>query len=135
MRSTQHSPSLRSRYDYYYSSPTSTSTATVATNFYENQHASLFGDPVPPSTGFLENLDNHLYGSFKRCNRNRSHSAIFDNFPTSRYFQTERDELNRPESRYSERLSRPNLIEDSIYGSRISSALSNDFRSNLDNFR
>ena len=62
MRSTQ-SPSLRSRYDYYYSA---LSPGSSAVNFYENQNLSLFGDPVPPATDFLETLDNHLYGSFQR---------------------------------------------------------------------
>lgn len=57
------SPSLRSRYDYYYST---LSPASSATNFYENQNLSLFGDPVPPATDFLETLDSHLYGSFRR---------------------------------------------------------------------
>lgn len=64
MRSTQ-SPSLRSRYDYYYST---LSPGSSAANFYEHQNLSLFGDPVPPATDFLETLDNHLYGSFRRNN-------------------------------------------------------------------
>lgn len=62
MRST-HSPSVRSRYDYYYST---LSPGSSAANFYDNQNLSLFGDPVPPATDFLETLDNHLYGSFRR---------------------------------------------------------------------
>lgn len=62
MRSS-HSPNIRSRYDYYYSSM---SPASSAINFYDNQNQSLFGDPVPPSTDFLETLDNHLYGSFRK---------------------------------------------------------------------
>lgn len=57
------SPSLRSRHDYYYST---LSPASSAANFYENQNLSLFGDPVPPATDFLETLDNHLYGRFRR---------------------------------------------------------------------
>lgn len=61
MRSS-HSPTIRSRYDYYYSSM---SPASSAANFYDNQNQSLFGDPVPPSNNFLETLDNHLYG-FRR---------------------------------------------------------------------
>lgn len=61
MRSS-HSPTIRSRYDYYYSSM---SPASSAANFYDNQN-SLFGDPVQPSNNFLETLDNHLYGSFRR---------------------------------------------------------------------
>lgn len=62
MRSS-HSPTIRSRYDYYYSSMSPSSSAA---NFYDNQNQSLFGDPVPPSTDFLETLDNHLYGSLRR---------------------------------------------------------------------
>lgn len=69
MRSS-HSPTIRSRYDYYYSSM---SPASSAANFYDNQNQSLFGDPVPPSNNFLETLDNHLYGSFRR-NSNLSNS-------------------------------------------------------------
>lgn len=69
MRSS-HSPTIRSRYDYYYSSM---SPASSAANFYDNQNQSLFGDPVPPSNNFLETLDNHLYGSFRR-NSNLSSS-------------------------------------------------------------
>lgn len=42
------------------------SPASSAANFYDNQNQSLFGDPVPPSNNFLETLDNHLYGSFRR---------------------------------------------------------------------
>lgn len=57
------SPTLRSRHDYYYST---LSPASSAANFYENQNLSLFGDPVPPATDFLETLDNHLYGRFRR---------------------------------------------------------------------
>lgn len=37
---------MRSRYDYYYS--VSSPAVSQATNFFENQHASLFGDPVMP---------------------------------------------------------------------------------------
>lgn len=76
MRSS-HSPTIRSRYDYYYSSM---SPASSAANFYDNQNQSLFGDPVPPHTDFLETLDNHLYGSFRRGSSNavpmRSPAAI-----------------------------------------------------------
>lgn len=83
MRST-HSPTIRSRYDYYYSSM---SPASSAANFYDNQNQSLFGDPVPPSTDFLETLDNHLYGSFRRgsniplpINECANNDAFIDDF-------------------------------------------------------
>lgn len=60
------SSSLRSRYDYYYglSSPR----ASVATSFYDNQHASLFGDPVPPpsTSSISDSLNSQLYSSFSR---------------------------------------------------------------------
>lgn len=60
------SSSLRSRYDYYYglSSPR----ASAATTFYDNQHASLFGDPVPPpsTSSFSDSLNSQLYSSFSR---------------------------------------------------------------------
>lgn len=74
MRSS-HSPTIRSRYDYYYSSM---SPASSAANFYDNQ--SLFGDPVAPSTDFLETLDNHLYGSFRRGSNVSSEYANNDAF-------------------------------------------------------
>lgn len=60
------SSSLRSRYDYYYglSSPH----ASAATSFYDNQHASLFGDPVPPpsTSSITDSLNSQLYSSFSR---------------------------------------------------------------------
>lgn len=71
MRSS-HSPTIRSRYDYYYSSM---SPASSAANFYDNQNQSLFGDPVPPSTDFLETLDNHLYGSLRRSSSIQTNTA------------------------------------------------------------
>lgn len=70
MRSS-HSPTIRSRYDYYYSSMSPSSSAA---NFYDNQNQSLFGDPVPPSTDFLETLDNHLYGSLRRSSSLHHHN-------------------------------------------------------------
>lgn len=42
----EHDGVIRSRYDYYYS--VSSPAISQATNFFENQHASLFGDPVMP---------------------------------------------------------------------------------------
>lgn len=76
MRSSQtHSPSVRSRYDYYYST---LSPGSSAANFYDNQNLSLFGDPVPPATDFLETLDNHLYGSFRRNSSGGGGVAIGD---------------------------------------------------------
>lgn len=79
MRSS-HSPTIRSRYDYYYSSM---SPASSAANFYDNQNQSLFGDPVPPSTDFLETLDNHLYGSLRRSSSiqpNTASDVFIDDF-------------------------------------------------------
>lgn len=59
--------SLRSRYDYYYglSSPHA---ASAATSFYDNQHARLFGDPVPPlsTSSITDSLNSQLYSSFSR---------------------------------------------------------------------
>lgn len=75
MRSS-HSPTIRSRYDYYYSSM---SPASSAANFYDNQNQSLFGDPVPPSTDFLETLDNHLYGTLRRSSSVYSNSNNISN--------------------------------------------------------
>lgn len=75
MRS-QLSPSLRSRYDYYYSSM---SPASSAVNYYENQNQSLFGDPVPPSIDFLESLDSHLYGSLRRSSLLSNSTVLTDN--------------------------------------------------------
>lgn len=76
MRSS-HSPTIRSRYDYYYSSMSPVSSAA---NFYDNQNQSLFGDPVPPSTDFLETLDNHLYGQLRRESISHSNSLFLDDF-------------------------------------------------------
>lgn len=76
MRSS-HSPTIRSRYDYYYSSM---SPASSAANFYDNQNQSLFGDPVPPSTDFLESLDNHLYGHLRREPPSQNNSIFLDDF-------------------------------------------------------
>lgn len=42
----QDGSAMRSRYDYYYS--VSSPSLSQATNYFENQHASLFGDPVMP---------------------------------------------------------------------------------------
>lgn len=75
MRSS-HSPTIRSRYDYYYSSM---SPASSTANFYDNQNQSLFGDPVPPATDFLETLDNHLYGSLRRSSNVYNHISNQNN--------------------------------------------------------
>lgn len=142
MRSTN-SSSLRSRYDYYYSSPTS-ATSTAATNYYENQHASLFGDPVPPSTGFLENLDSHLYGRFRQFSgtTKSNNSTLFDDYSSHARYYNQAKETFRPESRATSEITasnyRPHVIENSIYGSefpRSTSAVSSDFRANLEHFR
>lgn len=66
MEPYQLSSSLRSRYDYYYSV---TSPQSTALNYYDNQEASLFGDPVPPcssSSGFSDSFNSSLLGSFSR---------------------------------------------------------------------
>lgn len=158
MRSAQ-SPMLRSRFDYYYPPPPTTSitttaagvgvTPTASQSYYDNQNASLFGDPVPPSTGYMENLDNHLYGSLRRFNQKPN---ILDDFTTSRYFTPqnpnvishirENNNLTMDSSSGDDRdiRGRPNIIGDSVYGSNFhnrtnSASISNDFRANLDNFR
>lgn len=165
---------MRSRYDYYYTtmSPTTsppisqqTITTTTEQGYYDNQHASLFGDPVPPSTGFIENLDNHLYGSLRHHHNhtstgirtNNSHFAPDDHNPlttittntgSSRLYhgvtpgnviigggvgsgRTDLDLFyrNQEELRYTSN----GFYND--YNNRVSSAISNDFRANLDNFR
>lgn len=59
------------------------SPASSAANFYDNQNQSLFGDPVPPSTDFLETLDNHLYGSLRRSSSiipNTASDVFIDDF-------------------------------------------------------
>lgn len=155
MRSS-HSPSIRSRYDYYYSA---LSPGSSAANFYDNQNLSLFGDPVPPATDFLETLDNHLYGSFRR---NSSGDGTFKNasvpveivsrpVPYSRDYvrvtstssggslSTRRPSIN-PSSIMSpitsERPTSTIQMDDSFssYRKRSSSAFSDDFR-NVNNYR
>ncbi len=140
MRSTL-SPTLRSRYDYYYSAM---SPASTATNFYENQNQSLFGDPVPPATDFLETLDNHLYGSLRRG----SSALASNNVPFL-------PELQRPAPIGGNHLGPKSGTEsnnnfqripltdrrdsnETFYSynrNRSSSSFSDDFRANLDNFR
>jgi hypothetical protein len=61
-----HSSPMRSRYDYYYSTPTQTRSLTQAENYFENQSGSLFGEFVPPVTDLLENFDNHLYECLRK---------------------------------------------------------------------
>lgn len=129
MRST-HSPSLRSRYDYYYTNP-----PAVATNYFDNQNGSLFGDPVPPSTGFIENLDNHLYGSLRRNSlKKTSNNNLLDisGYPRAYPIDSGLDTV-----RGSSGISSPNVIGESIYSdfNRASTAITNEFRANLDNFR
>ncbi|GAB0090799.1 hypothetical protein DMENIID0001_055620 [Sergentomyia squamirostris] len=81
MRST-HSPTIRSRYDYYYAiSPPSS-----ATNYYDNHGGSLFGDPVPPPpAGFLENLDTYLYGNVRRGSSAMASTSTFSHHPASQH--------------------------------------------------
>lgn len=141
MRSTL-SPTLRSRYDYYYSAM---STASTATSFYENQNQSLFGDPVPPATDFLETLDSHLYGSLRRGS---STTFASNNVPIL-------PELQRPVPIGGNHMGPKSGTETNNYIQRIpltdrrdsnetfysynrkrsSSSFSDDFRANLDNFR
>ncbi|XP_063708768.1 protein stum [Culicoides brevitarsis] len=69
MEPYQLSSSLRSRYDYYYSI-SSPPLMSPACNYYDNQEASLFGDPVPPApsttSGFSDTFSSSLLGSFSR---------------------------------------------------------------------
>ncbi|KAJ6647549.1 Protein stum [Pseudolycoriella hygida] len=139
MRSTL-SPTLRSRYDYYYSA---ISPGSTAINFYEHQNQSLFGDPVPPATDFLETLDSHLYGSLRR-----SSSALTSNNASFL------PELPRPvpiggnhlapitgtETNNVQRIPLTDRRDSnetffSYDRKRSSSSFSDDFRANLDNFR
>lgn len=135
MRST-HSPSLRSRYDYYYTNPP---TATT-TNYFDNQNGSLFGDPVPPSTGFIENLDNHLYGSLRRNSlKKTSNNNLLDisGYPRAYPLDSGLDTIRGSSGIRSSGISSPNVIGESIYSdfNRASTAITNEFRANLDNFR
>lgn len=132
MRST-HSPSLRSRYDYYYTNP-----PAATTNYFDNQNGSLFGDPVPPSTGFIENLDNHLYGSLRRNSlkkTNNNNLLDISGYPRAYPLDSGLDTI-RGSSGISSGNS-PNVIGESIYSdfNRASTAITNEFRANLDNFR
>lgn len=132
MRSS-HSPTIRSRYDYYYSSM---SPASSAANFYDNQNQSLFGDPVPPSTDFLETLDNHLYGSLRRGSVASPHAndAFIDDFMQA---QNSAHRLHIASGRAKDRSAPPG---DTAYRDefrydvkrRSSSSFSDEFRANLD---
>lgn len=68
MEPYQISSSLRSRYDYYYS--ISSPQTSTAVNYYDNQEASLFGDPVPPApsttSGFSDTFSSSMLESFSR---------------------------------------------------------------------
>lgn len=75
-----HSPTIRSRYDYFYNMlPATLGQGGVGggmmaegapvlvpglncSNFYDNQQADLFGDPIPPPppTGFVDNYESEL---------------------------------------------------------------------------
>lgn len=137
MRSS-HSPTIRSRYDYYYSSM---SPASSAATFYDNQNQSLFGDPVPPSTNFLETLDNHLYGSFRRGSNVSSecvnNDAFIDDFMDA---QNNAHRLYLSGNRAKDR-SAPSPSDSTFQNDirsnakrRASSSFSNEFRANLDTF-
>lgn len=143
MRSS-HSPTIRSRYDYYYSS---LSPASSAANFYDNQNQSLFGDPVPPVTDFIETLDNHLYGSFRRGSTlspiTCSNDAFIEDFLVA---QNKAHRLNMSAKRKSPQLASSSPIpNDSMFqrndeyrlssGKRRSNtSFSDEFRANLDTF-
>lgn len=147
MRSS-HSPTIRSRYDYYYSSM---SPASSAAAFYDNQN-SLFGDPVQPSNNFLETLDNHLYGSFRRnSNVSCSESTIVPTttvpIPNDAFIDDFMDAQNSAHHLHMSGTKRPKphrsavtpIDSDStIFRNdakrRSSSSFSDEFRANLDAF-
>lgn len=140
MRSTL-SPTLRSRYDYYYSAM---SPASTATNFYENQNQSLFGDPVPPATDFLETLDSHLYGTLRRGSSalTSNNASFLPELP--RPVPIGGNHFNGPISgKETSNIQRIPLTDrrdsnETFYSynrKRSSSSFSDDFRANLDNFR
>lgn len=133
MRSS-HSPTIRSRYDYYYSSM---SPASSAANFYDNQNQSLFGDPVPPSTDFLETLDNHLYGSLRRNSLlpNAESDVFMDEFMA---VQSRAHQLRMASARQKEIPLPPTPIRDDFHNGlkqRSSSTFSDEIRANLDAFK
>lgn len=134
MRSS-HSPTIRSRYDYYYSSMSPVSSAA---NFYDNQNQSLFGDPVPPSTDFLETLDNHLYGHLRRESVSNHNSLFLDDFMA---VQSRVHHLGPVPSTRLNDYHQP-LPSDSIRDDfevslkrRLSSSYSDEFNNNLDVMR
>lgn len=139
MRSTL-SPTLRSRYDYYYSAMSPGSTAT---NFYENQNQSLFGDPVPPATDFLETLDNHLYGSLRRGSSAlaSTNASFLPELP--RPVPIGGNHLGSKSGAETNNVQRIPLTDrrdsnETFYSynrNRTNSSFSDDFRANLDNFR
>lgn len=139
MRSTL-SPTLRSRYDYYYSAM---SPASTASNFYENQNQSLFGDPVPPATDFLETLDNHLYGSLRRGSSalTSNNASFLPELP--RPVPIGGNHLGHISGTETNNVQRIPLTDrrdsnETFYSynrKRSSSSFSDDFRANLDNFR
>lgn len=139
MRSTL-SPTLRSRYDYYYSAM---SPASTATNFYENQNQSLFGDPVPPATDFLETLDNHLYGSLRRGSSALTSSNVSFLPELPRPVPIGGNHLGPMPGTENKNIQRIPLTDrrdsnETFYSynrKRSSSSFSDDFRANLDNFR
>lgn len=117
------------------------SPASSAATFYDNQNQSLFGDPVPPSTDFLETLDNHLYGSFRRGpNVNTtdcSNDAFIDDFMDA---QNSGHRLQMSAKHRTHDRSAP--LRDSTYRNefrydnkrRSSSSFSDEFRANLDTY-
>lgn len=119
------------------------SPASSAANFYDNQNQSLFGDPVPPSTDFLETLDNHLYGSFRRTSNLStsdgapSNDAFIDDFMDA---QNNAHRLHMSAKRQKDR-SAPSPGDSTFRDEfrfdakrRSSSSYSDEFRANLDAF-
>ncbi|XP_055314698.1 protein stum [Sitodiplosis mosellana] len=150
MRSS-HSPTIRSRYDYYYSSM---SPASSAANFYDNQNQSLFGDPITPSMDFLETLDNHLYGSFRRGSSHTvpvppaavecTNEAFIDDFMDAQNsaHRLQMSAKHHHHQRPSKDRSAPPAPGDSAFRDefrfdnkrRSSSSFSDEFRANLDTY-
>lgn len=133
------------------------SPASSAANFYDNQNQSLFGDPVPPSTDFLETLDNHLYGSFRRGSSTHpnasgpttgaiecTNDAFIDDFmdaQNSAHRLQMSAKHHRP-AKAKDRSAPPAAAGDSAFRDefrfdnkrRSSSSFSDEFRANLDTY-
>lgn len=88
----------RSRYDYYYSTPSAPSVSN-ALNYFENQNVSLFGDPVLTNE-LTENFDNHLYESLRR---NIDKNITDDDFSSNRTSNIRGRNRGRRNSNFSNR--------------------------------